>query len=211
MAISVVLVDDHPLFRKGLTHLLEGHPEVTVSAQFAEAAELRGWLAEGGKADLVLLDRNLKEADGLDLVPLLRAAGIKVIMLTVAEEDHEIRAAVKAGVDGYVLKTSEPEQILRAIQAVHQGDSLFPAHVLQKIASGEFAQGEFDRLSQREREIVTMVALVMSNSAIGQSLGLSENTVRNHLRSILDKLGLDNRVQVATLALERGLAKRGEG
>ncbi len=208
MTISLVLIDDHPLFRKGLSHLLDNNAEIRVAGQFADAASLRQWLAEGGAADVALLDRTLQESDGLDLVPDLKRRQIKVIMLTVAEEDHEIRDAINRGVDGYVLKTSEPEQILRAIHAIHEGDSLFPAHIMQKMASGELMHGTFDKLSQREREIVSYVVQGMSNRAIGNALGLSENTVRNHLRSILDKLGLDNRVQVATLALKQGIRKR---
>jgi DNA-binding NarL/FixJ family response regulator len=88
---------------------------------------------------------------------------------------------------------------------------MLPSHIIQKMARGELGQGAFDKLSQREMEIVTYVARGMSNRAIGDALGLSENTVRNHLRSILEKLGLDNRVQVATLALEQGLVKRLDG
>jgi DNA-binding NarL/FixJ family response regulator len=208
MAISLILVDDHPLFRKGLTHLLEGNPDIVIAGEFADAEALKAWLEQGGQADIALLDRNLKETDGLALVPGLKSHGIRVVMLTIAEEDHEIRDAITQGVDGYVLKTSEPEHILRAIHAVHQGNSLFPAHVMQKLASGERLHGAFDKLSARELEIVTFVARGLSNRAIGNALGLSENTVRNHLRSILDKLGLSNRVQVATLALEQGLVKK---
>lgn len=160
---------------------------------------------------MALLDRGLPNGDGLSLVPELKHAGMRVVMLTIADEDHEIRDAIEQGVDGYVLKSSEPEQILQAIRTVHQGHSMLPAHIMQKLARGELAQGTFDKLSPRELEIVTYVARGMSNRAIGAALGLSENTVRNHLRSILDKLGLANRVQVATLALKEGLLKRYTG
>lgn len=208
MTISVILIDDHPLFRKGLVHLLENHPEVNVIGEFADIASTNAWLANDGKADVALLDRTLRDEDGLDLAPALKQRNIKIIMLTIADEDYEIRDAIESGVDGYVLKTSEPEQILQAITAVHQGSSMFPNHVMQKMARGEGLHGFFDKLSPRELEIVTYVARGMSNRAIGDALGLSENTVRNHLRSILDKLNLDNRVQVATLALEHGIVKR---
>lgn len=210
MPLSVILVDDHPLFRKGLLHLLENRPEVSVCAQFATAAELRAWLQQGGQADVALLDRTLGEVDGLDLVPELHRQKIKIIMLTMAEEDHEIRDAMEKGVDGYLLKSSEPDQIIQSIIAVSQGNSIFPAQILQKIARGELGPSIATRLSQRELEIVGYVARGLSNRAIGDALGLSENTVRNHLRSILEKLEFDNRVQVATFALEHGLAKRNE-
>lgn len=208
MTINVVLVDDHPLFLKGLEYLLQSHAEVKIAAQFADIDSTRTWLNGEGKADVALLDRSLRDADGLALVPDFKAHGIKVIMLTIAEEDHEIRDAIERGVDGYILKSSEPEQIIQAILSVHLGNSMLPSHIMQKMARGELMHGAFDKLSQRELEIVSYVARGLSNRGIGDALGLSENTVRNHLRSILDKLGLDNRVQVATLALKQGVFSR---
>lgn len=210
MAISVILIDDHPLFRQGLIRLLEGHNDVKIVGEFANLTTCREWLAQGGKADVALLDRTLREEDGLDLVPELKSHRIRTVMLTIADEDYEIRIAIEKGVDGYILKTSEPDQILQAIHSVHQGNSMFPSHIMQKMARGELLMGLFERLSAREQEIVTYVARGLSNRAIGESLGLSENTVRNHLRSILDKLELNNRVQVATYALEHGIVKRRE-
>lgn len=207
MTINVVLVDDHPLFRKGLEHLLDNSTQVNIVGQFADIQSARTWLSTGGRADVVLLDRGLQGTDGLELVPDFKAQGIKVIMLTIADEDHEIRDAIERGVDGYILKSSEPEQIIQAIHSVHLGNSMLPSHIMQKIARGELMNGAFDKLSQRELEIVGYVARGLTNRAIGKTLTLSENTVRNHLRSILDKLGLANRVQVATLALKQGLVK----
>lgn len=205
MDIPIILVDDHPLFRKGLSHLLETHGEgITVVGQFAGISEVLDWLQRGGSGAVALLDRNLRDEDGLTLVPELKRHGIKVIMLTVAEEAHEIREAVDVGVDGYVLKTSESSQILRAIYAVAQGRGARPP-VLDESMQGKLAPDASTRLSTRELEIVGLVALGMSNKAIGEELGLSDNTVRNHLRSILEKLGLENRVQVATFALKHGI------
>ena len=211
MALTLILVDDHPLFRKGLLHLLEHQPGVAVTAQFADGNGVREWLTAGGTADVALLDRTLGEEDALSLIPLLRDRGMKVIMLTMAEEDHEIRDAMRQGVDGYILKSSEAEQIVQTIMAVSQGNSVFPTHVLQKLARGGAGiETSLGKLSQRELEIVAHVAQGLSNRAIGHALGLSENTVRNHLRSILEKLGFENRVQVATYALEHGIARKGE-
>ena len=208
MTISVILIDDHPLFRKGLQHLLENDAGVAATEQFADIGSTLAWLNNGGKADVALLDRGLRDADGLDLVPELKRHQIKIIMLTIADADHEIRDAIEKGVDGYILKSSEPEQIIQAIHSVSQGSSMLPTHIMQKIARGELKQGAINKLSHREVEIVSYVARGLSNRAIGESLGLSENTVRNHLRSILDKLDLNNRVQVATFALEHGIVKR---
>lgn len=209
MSISIVLIDDHPLFRKGLSHLIEAHGSgVVVAEQFADIGAVLDWLRAGGSAEVALLDRNLRDEDGLALVPELKRHGIKVIMLTVADEAHEIREAVDLGVDGYVLKTSEPEQILQAIYAVCQGPGLRRFPVMDDSMQGKLGRGSSGSLSSRELEIVGLVARGMSNKAIGEALGLSDNTVRNHLRSILEKLGLDNRVQVATFALKHGIGRK---
>lgn len=210
MHISVILIDDHPLFRRGLSELIKNTPQLKIAGQFGDADEVRAWLKGGDNADVALLDRRLHDGDGLDLVPALKRRGIKIVMLTIAEEDHEILDAVERGVDGYVLKTSEPEQIIQAIIGVAQGSGTFPSEVMQKMARGELRHSLADKLSPREFEIVCNVALGLSNRGIGKNLGLSENTVRNHLRNILEKLGLDNRVQVATFALENGFLKRAQ-
>lgn len=209
MSLSVILIDDHPLFRKGLTHLLETHGEgIAVVGQFTDIGGVLDWLRGGGAAGVALLDRNLRDEDGLALVPELKRAGIKVIMLTVAEEAHEIREAIEQGVDGYVLKTSEPERILQAIYAVMQGTGLRHFPVMDESARGKLVPDPSSRLSSRELEIAGLVAQGLSNKAIGERLGLSDNTVRNHLCSILEKLGLENRVQVATFALKHGIGRK---
>ncbi|MHB1292815.1 MAG: response regulator [Sulfuricella sp.] len=208
MSISVILIDDHPLFRKGLSHLLEAREEgITVAGQFAAIGGVLDWLRDGGRAEVALLDRNLRDEDGLTLVPELKRCGIKVIMLTVADEAHEIRQAIEQGVDGYVSKTSEPAQILQAISTVARGSGLPHSPVMDETMQGKLASDAGSKLSTRELEIVGLVAHGMSNKAIGDELGLSDNTVRNHLGSILEKLGLDNRVQVATFALKHGIGR----
>lgn len=209
MSISVILIDDHPLFRTGLSHLLEAREAgITVAGQFAEIDGVLNWLRNGGRADVALLDRNLRDEDGLTLVPELKRCGIKVIMLTVAEEAHEIREAIEHGVDGYVSKTSEPAQILQAISTVARDSGLHHAPVMDKAMQGKLAADASSKLTTRELEIVGLVAHGMSNKAIGDALGLSDNTVRNHLGSILEKLELDNRVQVATFALKHGIGRK---
>jgi DNA-binding NarL/FixJ family response regulator len=212
MGISVILIDDHPLFRKGLSHLLEAREEgITVAGQFAGIGGVLDWLKDGGRADVALLDRNLRDEDGLTLVPELKRCGIKVIMLTVADEAHAIREAIGRGVDGYVSKTSDPDQILLAISTVARGSDLHPSPVMDETMRGKLASGASSKLTTRELDIVGLVAHGLSNKAIGDELGLSDNTVRNHLGSILEKLGLDNRVQVATFALKQGIGRKSLG
>ncbi|MCU0810017.1 MAG: response regulator transcription factor [Thiobacillaceae bacterium] len=200
--LNIILVDDHPLLRLGVAGYINQEEGLTMTAQLANAAELRAWLSAGNKADVALLDRSLPDADGLDLVSEVRDAGIKVIMLTIADSDEEISEAIAAGVDGYVIKSSDPEQVIAAIRSVCDGQSSFPLNVMQKMARGELSSNALAALTAREMEIVEHVKEGLSNKVIAYKLSLSENTVRNHLRNIMEKLGLRNRVQVATLALK---------
>jgi DNA-binding NarL/FixJ family response regulator len=200
--LNIILIDDHPLLRLGVAGYINQAEGLTMSAQMANAAELREWLSAGNKADVALLDRSLPDADGLDLVSEVRDAGIKVIMLTIADSDEEISEAIAAGVDGYVVKSSDPEQVIAAIRSVCDGQSSFPLNVMQRMARGELNSNALGALTSREMEIVEHVKEGLSNKVIAYKLSLSENTVRNHLRNIMEKLGLRNRVQVATLALK---------
>ena len=200
--LNVILVDDHPLLRMGVAGYIGQAGDMRLLAELSNAADLRAWLARGEKADVVLLDRSLPDADGLDLVSELREAGLKVIMLTIADSDEEISEAIAAGVDGYVLKSTEPAQVLAAIRNVGEGQSSFPLNIMQRMARGELQQHALSALTPREMEIVAYVKEGLSNKIIAYKLSLSENTVRNHLRNIMEKLGLRNRVQVATLALK---------
>ena len=200
-SIRILLVDDHPLLRLGVRRTLENEAAFSVTGECADLASARSWLAEGGQADVAILDRSLPDGDGLDIAPLLKAAGMKVIVLTIEDDDQEIRAAVDAGVDGYLLKSSDSDQIVHAIGIVLQDAGAFPPQVVQKLtrASGEDPLG---KLSARELEIAEYVAQGHSNKVIGGKLNLSDNTVRNHLANIMQKLGFHNRVQVATLVLQ---------
>jgi DNA-binding NarL/FixJ family response regulator len=130
------------------------------------------------------------------------ATSQRVIMLTIADSDEEISEAISSGVDGYVIKSSDPDQVLAAIRSVCDGQSSFPLNIMQKMARGELSNSALSALTAREMEIVDHVKEGLSNKAIAYKMTLSENTVRNHLRNIMEKLGLRNRVQVATLALK---------
>jgi DNA-binding NarL/FixJ family response regulator len=199
--IRILIIDDHPLIRLGVRRSLESLPD-TISAECADLASVHDWLGNGGKADVAVLDRSLPDGDGLELVPVLKAAGMKVIILTVEDGDDEIRAAIEAGVDGYLLKSSDTEQISHAIGVVLQDAGAFPPAVLQKLYRSSHQEDPLTRLSVREMEIAEYVAQGFSNKVIGAKLNLSDNTVRNHLANIMQKLGFHNRVQVATLILQ---------
>ncbi|MGQ9686063.1 MAG: response regulator [Thiobacillaceae bacterium] len=201
-SIRVLILDDHPLLRLGLKRALEHEEGLAVATDCADIASLRAWLESGGQADVAIIDRSLPDGDGLSMVPELKARGMKVIILTVEDADEEIRAAIDTGVDGYLLKSSDTDQILHAVGIVMQDAGAFPPHVLQKIARGDTGTDPLSKLSQREMEIAELVAQGYSNKVIGGKLNLSDNTVRNHLANIMQKLGFHNRVQVATLVLQ---------
>ena len=199
--IRILLVDDHPLLRLGVRRSLENEEGFSVTGECGDLAGVRTWLNGGGQADVVILDRRLPDGDGLEVAPLLKASGMKVIVLTVEDGDEEIRAAIDAGVDGYLLKSSDTEQITHAIGIVLQDAGAFPPQVVQKLTRSG-GEDPLARLSTRELEIAEYVAQGFSNKVIGGKLNLSDNTVRNHLANIMQKLGFHNRVQVATLVLQ---------
>lgn len=204
--IRVLIIDDHPLLRMGIRGLIEGRPDLEVAADCADLTSARTWL-QTECADVAIIDRNLPDGDGLELLPILKAQGTRTIILTVEDDDVEIRSAVEAGVDGYLLKSSDSDQILMAISMVLKDSVAFPAHILQKMSNGQ-VDTPLTRLSVREIEIAESVAEGLSNKVIGARLHLSDNTVRNHLANIMQKLGLSNRVQVATLMLQHARRKK---
>ena len=199
--IRVLIVDDHPLIRLGVKRALENEEGLSVAGECADLAATRSWLSGPGQAHVAILDRSLPDGDGLDLVPELKQAGMKIIVLTVEDDDEEIRAAIEAGVDGYLLKSSDTEQIVHAIGIVLQDAGAFPPAILQKMSRGN-VDAPLAKLSPRETEIAEYVARGFSNKVIGAKLDLSDNTVRNHLANIMQKLNFHNRVQVAMLVLQ---------
>ena len=200
-AIRVLLVDDHPLLRLGVRRSIENEEGFAVAGECEDLASTRSWLKAGGKADVAILDRSLPDGDGLEVMSDLKSAGMKVIVLTVEDGDEEIRAAIDAGVDGYLLKSSDTEQITHAIGIVLQDAGAFPPQVVQKLTRST-GEDPLAKLSARELEIAEYVAQGYSNKVIGAKLNLSDNTVRNHLANIMQKLNFHNRVQVATLVLQ---------
>lgn len=204
----VIAVDDHPLIRKGISSYISSVGHFSLVAMLENGNGLMSWIKSGNKADVVLLDRFLPDVDALDLVLEIKASGLKVIMLTRADSHEEISKAIWAGVDGYLFKTCEADQLIAAIKNVSQGQSSFPLNVMQRLTRGELNQGVLDCLTARQLEIVEFVKLGMSNKTIAKKLQLSENTVRNHLCHIMDKLKVSNRVQVAILGWEKDTQPR---
>jgi DNA-binding NarL/FixJ family response regulator len=205
--VRVLVVEDHPLYRRALADLVAGMGwELVASAGTAEEA-----LDRAGDADLVLLDLGLPGMDGLSALRELRARNpvLAVLVLTMTDDPAVLSAAVRAGASGYLVKGSEPEDIERAMRAVAGGQAVFTAGLASAALAGSSgptvtARRRFPALTDRELEVLDLVAAGCGNQEIAATLVLSEKTARNHVSNILTKLGL-TRLQAVAAARDAGL------
>ncbi len=212
LALKILLVDDHALFRSGIRLLLQGEPDFDIVGEAADGLEAVK-RAHQLQPQVVLLDLNLPGLSGLEVLRLIKQdqPDCAVLMLTVSEDGTELAAALQAGADGYVLKNVDAGYLIDAIRKVVAGESVVsPALVgtlVSQLRSTPRAgiEREAERLTQREREVVQWLARGVSNKEMARQLGLSESTVKIHVQNILKKLGLSSRVQVAVYAVEHGL------
>lgn len=211
--IRVLLVDDHPLFRKGLASLLSREKGFEVVGEAQDGAEALN-KTKDLKPDLVLMDIYMPGGDGLEATRRVKEAlpSIKVVILTVSEEDKNLFEAIKCGAHGYLLKKIEPRDLFEMLRGVFRGEAPISRTTATKVLS-EFAEQArrspekvpAETLSPKEREALQLLTEGLTNKEIGNQLGIAENTVKNHLKNILGKLHLANRVQAATFAIEKGL------
>jgi DNA-binding NarL/FixJ family response regulator len=214
--IRLLLVDDHGLFRKGLVSLLQRESEFQVIGEAENGAEaIRK--AKQLKPDLVLMDIHMPGTDGIEATRRIREMlpSTRVVILTVSEDDKDLFEGIKCGAHGYLLKKLEPEELYAMLRGVFQGEAPISRTTASKILS-EFAvqarrkaaaQIE-EELSAREKDVLQCLASGLTNKEIGNKLGIAENTVKNHLKNILAKLHLENRVQAATFAIQKGFVSQ---
>lgn len=212
--IAVFLVDDHTLLRRGLAALLAQQPDLRVAGEAGDAAEAQRRLP-AARPDVILLDNHLPGVRGIDAVADLRAAagGARVLMLTVSEEADDLAAALRAGAQGYLLKTIEGDALADAIRRAARGESVLSPEMMGKLVSAFRQQGAPEAepvpeepaspLSPREEEVLREIARGASNKEIARTLDIAETTVKIHVQHILRKLGLSSRVQAAVYAAER--------
>ena len=219
--IQLLLVDDHNLFRRGLRALLSQDERFEVVCEAGDIGEALRCLAQAPRPDVILLDNHLPGVRGVDAIPALKdaAPGTRILMLTVSENENDLAAALRAGADGYLLKTVESDHLGDTIVKVLDGESVISPEMLTKLVSvfrarpaesaptpQEPASGPSpDLLSPREREILLLIARGDSNKLIARSLDIAETTVKIHVQHILRKLGLSSRVQAAVYATAHGL------
>lgn len=208
--LRVMIVDDHAVVRKGLSLVLNAEPDITVVAEAGDGdSAVR--LARREQPDLVLLDRMLPGMDGLAVLRALRkhARDIRVIILTGTALDADVLEILQAGVDGYLSKDVEPDELLTAIRKVAAGEAyLDPAvtrHVLNRLSTPRSQARSAVRLTPREAEIIQWMATRSTYREIAEALTISEETVRSHAKNILTKLNQPNRAQAVLAAARQGL------
>jgi two-component system nitrate/nitrite response regulator NarL len=211
--IRVVLVDDHTLFRKGLAELLEHSGAVKVVGITGNPDEARRLLREQ-KPDVVMMDLNMPARDGIALLGDFRAEGIDApaLFLTVSNAERDLAAALRAGARGYLLKDMEPDDVVDAVCRAARGETVVaPAMTAQLVNlvdnKRNTPESLLNQLTGREREILQHLARGESNKAIARALGISQETVKLHVRHVLAKLNLSSRVEAAVFAVERKLAE----
>ena len=210
-AIRVLIADDHPVVRRGLRTLLTSEPGLEPVGEATDGAEAV-LLARSLQPDVILLDMVMPRKNGLEAIIEIKRENpeARILVLTSFAEDEKVFPAIKAGALGYLLKDSSPEELLEAIRNVYQGQSSLHPTIARKLINELKRPSELTPaqtiLTDREVEVLKLVAQGFTNQEIADRLTLSEWTVRTHMRNILDKLHLANRTQAALYALKEGLA-----
>ena len=208
----ILVVDDHTLFRRGLVGLLSDMPEFEVVGEAGNGVEALAML-ENSAVDILLADVNMPQMDGIALVQAVRRRKlpVRILMLTVSQHDEDLVGAVRAGADGYLLKNTEPEDLRSALLKVANGQGALSPEVvgpvlsaLSRIATAEPAA----LLSDRELEVLECLADGLTTLQIAARLFISENTVKTHVRHILEKLEAANRTEAVSKAVQWGLLSR---
>lgn len=204
MSITVGIVEDHSEFRQSLEYLVLSASGMLIAWSFASAEEA---LQDYTPPDVLLLDINLPGISGVDAIPLFKEKdrSIKIIILTISEEDQHIITAIRNGADGYILKKSNRNKILEAIHQVYEGEAALTPMVARQVMAylkkGDSKTEPSSILTQREKEILTLITQGMINDMIAEKLFISPQTVHNHIRNIYDKLQVHSRAQVVAKAL----------
>lgn len=207
---SVLLVDDHPVVRRGLTALLSAQPWVRATVEASTAGEAAA-AATSDPPDVAVVDLGLPDGNGLDLIRrlLMIAPACRVLVLTMNSDPGDVRAALEAGAHGFLVKETDPDLVVHALRTVAGGGMVVGPH-LDRFDLGAAPEPEvcppFDRLTARELLLARHLAAGRSNAEIARRLDVSEKTVRNQVSLITAKLGVADRVQLALLARDRGIA-----
>lgn len=216
--LRILLADDHVLVRRGIKALLENYPDMEVVGEAVDGQEAVE-MARQTKPDLVLMDVHMPHMDGIEATQRIRdqVPAAKVIMLSVSDDDEDLLQALRSGAQGYLLKNVEPDQLVQMLRGATRGEAPISPSLAKKIINGYARRGRVqavgvaaEELTPREREVLALVARGATNKEIAETLFISENTVKNHLRNIMDKLHSKNRAQAVAYALEHGVIEAAE-
>ncbi|TMB93230.1 MAG: response regulator transcription factor [Chloroflexi bacterium] len=204
--VRVLIVDDHPLVRRGLTSLLNGVADISVVGAAADGEEAVAYVAEE-RPDIVLMDISMPGMDGFEaLRRLLKAVpGTRVVMLTSFSDHDLVIEAIDTGAIGFLLKDADPSDLINGIRAAARGDSPLSPKAAKELLGERARRRPIDDLTQRERDVLTLVGRGLSNKQIAWRLGISEKTVKAHLGSVFDRLGVQDRTQAALWAQRHGM------
>ncbi|OOF41952.1 DNA-binding response regulator [Rodentibacter rarus] len=201
--LKVLLIDEHPLMRRGIKQLLELEEHFEVIADAGSGSEGIS-IALQTSPDLIVLDLNMKGLSGLDTFKGLRSEGIdaRIVILTVSDAKNDVFALIDAGADGYLLKDTEPDTLLEQIKRIAQGEVILSNSIKDLLIEREYRQDPIDSLTEREKGILTLIATGLSNKQIAGQLFISEETVKVHIRNLLRKLNVHSRVAATVLYFE---------
>lgn len=205
----IVVVDDHSLFRSGLINLIRDMDSFEIAGQAGDGVEALK-VIQDTEPDLVLVDVNMPEMDGIQLVKSVREKNqsIRLVMLTISKQEQDLMGAIQAGADGYILKNAEPEDLEEALRGVMADQSVLSPEVtgtVFKVMRGVEGKELDDPLTEREKDVLKCLAQGLTTAESAQELTISKNTVKSHVRNILDKLDVANRAEAVSVALKRGL------
>ena len=205
--LRIVVVDDHPVVRDGLRGMLDGQADLTVVGEAADGREAVAVVARE-QPDVVLMDLRMPRMDGVEATSRIHAAQpeANVLILTTYDEDHDIVRAIEAGARGVLLKDAPREELFRAIRSTARGEMVLAPAVTARMF-GRLRAPQEQAPTERELEVLTLVARGLTNRAIGRQLALSEATVKTHLVHVFAKLGVADRTAAVTAALDRGLIR----
>jgi DNA-binding NarL/FixJ family response regulator len=220
VTIRIILVDDQELVRTGFRMVLDAQPDMTVVGEAADGLEAVE-AAQAHQADVMIMDARMPRLDGVAATRRIRQAGDlpRVLMLTTFDLDEYAFAALKAGASGFLLKDVPPDELLFAIRAVHSGDAVVAPSTTRRLidrfapmlpADAAIDPPDLGELTERERQVLILVAQGLSNAELAKQLFVSEATVKTHVGRILAKLGLRDRVQAVVYAYENGLVRAGD-
>jgi DNA-binding NarL/FixJ family response regulator len=204
--LRVIIADDHPIVREGLQAVIDDQPDMVVVGQAANGEDAVA-LALAHRPDVILIDLRMPGLNGVEAIAGIRAqwAEARLIVLTTYDGDEDIYRAIQAGALAYLLKDTPRAELLDAIRAVARGQKRIPPDIATRLVERISAPA----LTEREVDVLRLMALGRSNKAIGMELHISEGTVKFHVNNILGKLGVEDRTQAVTVALQRGIIHLG--